>query len=84
MTGGATHVAAVKVRAKALEVAAELLQTPADALDIVDGSVLRKRSRHGGPSITLGEIARRSRRRSKLRGGARPGLAADGWFTPTT
>ncbi len=37
MTGSATHVAATKLRALALEVAAQLLQTPADALTIVAG-----------------------------------------------
>ena len=42
MTASATHVAAVKVRAKAIEMAAELLQAPPDALDIVDGRVVRK------------------------------------------
>ena len=56
MTASATHIAALKVRAKALEVAAELMQAPADALDIVDGKVVRK-DRPAGPSISLGEIA---------------------------
>ena len=51
--------------AKALEFAAELLQTPAAELDIVDGTVLR-RDRKGGPSITLGRdrAAHRARRPS--------------------
>jgi len=57
MTGGATHAAALKVRAKALEMAAELLQAREDELDIVDGVVVR-RDRQEGPSIALGEIAR--------------------------
>ena len=57
MTGEATRLAAVKVRAKAIEIAAELLQQPADALDIVDGEVVRKDGRRG-PSMTLGEIAK--------------------------
>jgi CO/xanthine dehydrogenase Mo-binding subunit len=56
VTGGATHVAAEMVRAKALDIAAELLQTPADALDIVDGNIKRN-DRDAGPSITLAEIA---------------------------
>ena len=56
VTGGATHVAAEMVRAKALDIAAELLQTPADALTIVDGNIMRK-DRDTGPSITLAEIA---------------------------
>ena len=36
MTASATRVAALKVRDKALDIAAELLQAPADALDIVE------------------------------------------------
>jgi carbon-monoxide dehydrogenase large subunit/6-hydroxypseudooxynicotine dehydrogenase subunit gamma len=56
VTGGATHVAAGMVRAKALEIAAELLQTPADALTIIDSNIRRK-DRDTGPSITLGEVA---------------------------
>ena len=56
VTGGATHVAAEMVRLKALDIAAELLQTPADALTIVDGNIRRK-DRDAGPSIMLGEVA---------------------------
>ena len=37
VTGSATHVASELVRARALEIAAELLQTPADTLTIIDG-----------------------------------------------
>ena len=57
MTGGATHAAALKVRAKALDMAAALLQAAPDDLDIVDGIVVH-RDRPGGPSISLGDIAR--------------------------
>ena len=56
MTASATHIAALKVREKALEVAAELMQATPDALDIVDGEVVR-RDRSAGPSISLGKIA---------------------------
>src|SRR5262249_31205776 len=52
MTGEATRLAAVEVRAKAIEIAAELLQQPAAALDIVDGAVVRKGA-PGGPSMPL-------------------------------
>jgi CO/xanthine dehydrogenase Mo-binding subunit len=79
MTGEATRLAAVEVRAKAIELAAELLQQPPDALDIVDGQVVR----HGavtGPSMALGEIAKALEPTSRLRGARTPGLAADGWF----
>ncbi len=79
MTGEATRLAAVDVRKKAIEVAAELLQQPADALEIVDGKVARKGA-PAGPSMTLGEIAKALEPTSKLRGTRAPGLTADGWF----
>jgi carbon-monoxide dehydrogenase large subunit/6-hydroxypseudooxynicotine dehydrogenase subunit gamma len=79
LTGGAVHVTAGMVRQKALEFAAELLQTPAAELDIVDGTVLRRGSK-GGPSITLAEIARRIAPGSKLLRGREPQLAAHGWY----
>ncbi len=56
MTASATHNGALKLRAKALDIAAELMQAPPDALDIVDGRVMRK-DQPSGPSISLGEIA---------------------------
>jgi CO/xanthine dehydrogenase Mo-binding subunit len=56
MTGSATHIAAENLRAKALTIAAELLQAPLDALTIVDGEIKRS-DRESGPSILLGEVA---------------------------
>jgi carbon-monoxide dehydrogenase large subunit/6-hydroxypseudooxynicotine dehydrogenase subunit gamma len=79
MTGNATAVAAANVRAKALEVAAELMQVKADDLDIADG-IVQVAGRAGGPTITLGEIAAHLRPTSRTRGGRAPGLSADGWF----
>ncbi|MGE0036389.1 MAG: xanthine dehydrogenase family protein molybdopterin-binding subunit [Xanthobacteraceae bacterium] len=79
MTGEATRLAAMEVRRKAIEVAAELLQQPADALDIVNGKVTR-RGNPSGPSMTLGEVARALEPASRLRGDRTPGLSADGWF----
>ncbi|HLH90943.1 MAG TPA: xanthine dehydrogenase family protein molybdopterin-binding subunit [Xanthobacteraceae bacterium] len=79
MTGEATRLAAVEVRARAIEIAAELLQQPADALDIVDGTVVCAGGA-GGPSMPLGEVARALEPASRLRGSRTPGLAADGWF----
>jgi len=79
MTGEATRLAAIDVRAKAIRVAAELLQQPADALDIVDGSIVRAGAATG-PSMTLGEIAKALEPTSRVRGTHAPGLAADGWF----
>lgn len=78
MTGEATRRAAVEVRAKALDVAAELMQQDADALAVVDGKVVRKDG--DGPSMALGEIAKTLEPTSKLLGGRMPGLSADGWF----
>ena len=78
MTGSATHVAALKLRALALEVAAQLLQAPAGQLDIVDGRVIRATRRRD-----LRSLWARSRALapgSKLLDGRGPGLAAEGWF----
>jgi len=79
MTASATRVAAMKVRAKALDMAAELLQSPASALDIVNGEVVIA-GRRNGPSVRLGEIAAALAPSSKLRGEREPGLSAEGWF----
>ena len=64
MTGSATHVAALKLRARALEAAAQLLQTLPDDLTIAGGRVIR-RNAPAGPSLDIGDI---------------PGLSAEGWF----
>ena len=79
MTASATHNAALKVREKALEYAAGMLQAPIAALAIVDGQVMRT-DRDAGPSISLGEIANGLSPTSKTRGNREPGLAAEGWF----
>jgi aerobic carbon-monoxide dehydrogenase large subunit len=90
LTGSAVHATAVKLRGLALGYAAELLQTPAAELDIVDG-VVRKRGKPGallpgapspsGPSIALGDLARRVGPASDLLAGRHPGLTAQAWFT---
>ncbi len=80
MTGSATHIAALQVRALALDTAAQLLQTPADALTIIDGRVVRNDA-PTGPSIMLGEIARRRMPGSKFLNGGTPGLTSEGWHT---
>ena len=79
MTASATHIAALNLRRKALETAAELLQAAPDALDIADGEVVRKDGRPG-PSIGLGKLAQNLAPGSKTLGGRDPGLAAEGWF----
>jgi len=80
MTGSATHIAAAKVRLKALKVAGELLQTPAEDLDVVDGVVVRRDARARSPSVSLAEIAQTVAPTSKTRGQHEPGLSAEGWF----
>ena len=57
MTGEATRIAAAKLRAKAIAAAAGLLQSPPEALDVVDGNVVSRKAARG-PSMTLGEVAR--------------------------
>jgi carbon-monoxide dehydrogenase large subunit/6-hydroxypseudooxynicotine dehydrogenase subunit gamma len=79
MTASATHNGAMKLRAKAIDMAAELLQAPPAALDIVDGKVVRK-DQPAGPSISLGDIAKHLEPTSKTLGGRDPGLSAEGWF----
>ena len=56
MCGEATRLAATKLRAQALRAAAELMQTGADALDIVNGEIFRASG--PGPSMPLAELAR--------------------------
>jgi aerobic carbon-monoxide dehydrogenase large subunit len=79
MTASATHNGALRLRAKALDMAGELMQQPPDTLDIVDGRVIRK-DQPSGPSMTLGEIAVHLAPASKTRGERAPGLSVDGWF----
>jgi carbon-monoxide dehydrogenase large subunit len=79
MTANATAVAAAAVRAKALDVAAQLLQADVAELTISDGVIARKGDA-SGPSISLGEIAHHLRPVSPTRGNRTPGLTAEGWF----
>jgi aerobic carbon-monoxide dehydrogenase large subunit len=79
MTASATHEGAVKLRAKAIEAAASLMQAHPETLDIIDGNVRRK-DEPAGPSMSLGEIAEHLAPTSKTLGGRVPGLSAEGWF----
>jgi len=81
MTGEATRLGALKLRAKAIEFAAGLLQRGVDELDIVDGRVVA--SDEQGPSIALGEVARHLGPTSPLRDGRQPGLSAVAWYHNT-
>jgi aerobic carbon-monoxide dehydrogenase large subunit len=79
MTASATHNAAMKLRAKALDYAAGMMQAPVAALAIVDGQVVRT-DRDASASMSLGAIADGLSPTSKTRGGREPGLSAEGWF----
>ena len=80
LTANAANVAAEKVRKKAIDMAAQLMQSDAGSLGIFDGRV-RKVGSKDGPSLSLGEIAHHLRPTSSTRGDRDPGLAAEGWFT---
>ena len=79
MTGNATAIAAEKVRAKALDMASQLLQADPGRLAIIDGKIVRSEAPDES-LMTLGEIANHLRPTSKTRGGRDPGLSAEGWF----
>ena len=69
MTGSATHLAALKLRARILDIAtADFPDCPPGNLDIVEGRVTG-RDQPGGPQPDLGQIAARA-----------PGLSAEGTF----
>jgi carbon-monoxide dehydrogenase large subunit len=73
--GGALVIASGKLRSKLLGIAAHLLQTTADQLELRAGQVV---SKSGGASISLAEIARTSNTESQnLPLGTDPGLSAD-------
>jgi CO/xanthine dehydrogenase Mo-binding subunit len=57
MTGSAVHVAASNVRTKAIAAAATVMRVSRDALEIIDGKVVRKDS-PDAISMDLGEVAR--------------------------
>src|SRR5204862_4849332 len=77
--GGPPDAATLNLRAKAPEMAPARLQAAPDELDIVDG-VVGYRHRPGGPSNTLGEVARHLAPDSPPLGDRDPGLEAEGWF----
>jgi carbon-monoxide dehydrogenase large subunit/6-hydroxypseudooxynicotine dehydrogenase subunit gamma len=74
------HVATLKTRAKALEMAAAMLAVPEDELDIANGEIFRKGSadRIG---VSLADVATALEPTSKTLGEREPGLTALGWFS---
>lgn len=79
MTGEATRQAALTLRDNALAAAAELMQLPADQLDIVDGEIVRLDG-STGPSMSLAEIAKALEPGGNLVGDKTPGLFAEASF----
>lgn len=79
MTGEATRQAALKLRDNALAAAAELMQLPADQLDIIDGEIVRLDG-STGPSMSLAKIAKALEPGSNLVGDKEPGLFAEASF----
>ena len=77
--GSSVHVAATRVKEKALHVAAEMLEASESDLALADGRV---RVAGTDRSVTFGEIAARLAGFSgvALPAGVEPGLSADGYF----
>src|SRR5665213_15115 len=57
MCGEAARMAAAKLRLEVLKLAAELMQSKAELLDLIDGQIVRLNS-NPGPSMPLSELAR--------------------------
>ncbi|GAA4336786.1 xanthine dehydrogenase family protein molybdopterin-binding subunit [Pigmentiphaga soli] len=79
MSGSATQIAARKIRAKALDIGAEMLSARLDEVEMADGSVFLKADPEGR-RIPLDEIARHVHAGSRTVGRREPGLSAEGWF----
>lgn len=80
MTGSATRIAAEKVREKALRVAAsDFFEATVEALDILDGCVVRK-GEPDGRAVPLAQIAKALAPAAAMAKHREPGLTAEGWF----
>ena len=84
MTGSAVLIAARRVREKALDAAAPVLEAAVGDLTVEAGRVFVKGS-PDGPGVTLAELARRLRPGAGPAAGdgeddREPGLTAEGWF----
>jgi CO/xanthine dehydrogenase Mo-binding subunit len=79
MAGSATHLAATRLRQRALEVGGALLQLHPDDLEIEQGRIAVPGA-PDGPSTTLAEVARALAPASPFAAGAAPGLHAEAWF----
>jgi carbon-monoxide dehydrogenase large subunit len=79
MSGSATQIAAQKVRAKALSVAAKMLGVAQEQLEIRDG-VIRPVDDGDGKGVTFAQVAGYLHPSQKTSQGHEPGLSAEGWF----
>ncbi|NYE24573.1 xanthine dehydrogenase family protein molybdopterin-binding subunit [Pigmentiphaga litoralis] len=79
MSGSATQIAAAKLRAKAIDIGAEMLGLTPEELDMTDGHV-HARGVAAGRRIGLQDIARHVHAGSRTVGRRDPGLTAEGWF----
>ncbi|MEN8240671.1 MAG: xanthine dehydrogenase family protein molybdopterin-binding subunit [Chloroflexota bacterium] len=81
VAGSAIHEAAVKVRAKVLALASELLEAPEEELEIADGTVFV--SDVPSQKLSLGDLALKSNPlRGAVKPGTVPGLEATEYFGP--
>ncbi len=80
MTGSAVHIAATRIRDKALATAAELLQVADDEIELSEGVA---RVGDGGGEVSLAEIAQARGPFSQLSDTDDMGLTAEGWFKTT-
>jgi CO/xanthine dehydrogenase Mo-binding subunit len=79
MAGSATHLAATRLRQRALEVGGALLQLRPDDLELAQGRIAVPGT-PDGPSTTLAEVARALAPASPFAAGTVPGLHAEAWF----
>ncbi len=79
MSGSATHLAALEIRAMALATAAPLLQARPEELTLAFGHVVRVAAPEIG-LMSLAEVARQMGPGSRLMIGRTPGLTAERWF----
>ena len=92
MTGSAVHIAATRLRDKALATAADLLQVDVDQLELVDamarvkggaGQMSSQISSQISSQVSLAEIAAARGPFSPLSDADDMGLSAEGWFKTT-
>ncbi len=83
VAGNAVHAAALRVRQKVIRFAAEVLQAPADQIELGQGKVWVR----GQPerTVALGELAGQANPlRGAVRPGTEPGLEATEYFGPAS